>query len=120
VVVKTAIDGIAEFFWSKTMQLTRNSLSLRSDTMFGVCEALGQTFGISANWFRVAFAAAVIYNLELAAIAYLGIGVLVLIAHLVYPSRAVAPAETAPTSVQADDTVAVKAPAKAPVFAEAA
>ncbi len=106
------------------MQLTRNSLSLRSDTMFGVCEALGQDFGISANWFRISFAFAVIYNLEYAVLAYAAIGALVLLSRLVYPSRVVAE----PDSVTASETktdktetpVAVQVPVKAEVLAEAA
>lgn len=102
------------------MQISRNSLSLRSDTMFGVCEALGQDLGISANWFRIAFAAGVIFNLEYAVLAYVGIGALVLVSRLVYPSRAVAETEATPVVLQAEMPVAVPAPAKAPVLAEAA
>lgn len=101
------------------MQFTRNSLSLRSDTMFGVCEALGQDFGISANWFRVAFAFAVIYNLEYAVLAYAAVGALVLLSRLVYPSRAVAEAETGHEVVTVAPA-ATEAPVKAPVLAEAA
>lgn len=104
------------------MQFTRNSLSLRSDTMFGVCEALGQDFGISANWFRVGFAFAVIYNLEYAAIAYAGVGALVLLSRLVYPGRAVAETDTdTDTAHEAAEAVApAKAPVETPVLAEAA
>jgi len=106
------------------MQFTRNSLSLRSDTLFGVCEALGQDFGINANWFRVAFAFAVIYNLEYAVLAYACVGALVLLSRIIYPSRAVAEAETGHDAVETAAPVAaeapVKAPAKAPVLAEAA
>lgn len=100
------------------MQFSRNSLSLRSDTMFGVCEALGQDLGISANWFRIAFAVGVIFNLEYAVLAYIGVGALVLVSRLVYPSRAVAETETTPVVIQSD--APVPASAKAPVFAEAA
>ncbi len=35
-------NGSAAEIWSKTMQISRNSLSFRSDTMFGIWEALGQ------------------------------------------------------------------------------
>ncbi|MBO9582166.1 MAG: PspC domain-containing protein [Sphingobium sp.] len=98
------------------MQFTRNSLSLRSDTMFGVCEALGQDFGVSANWFRVAFAFAVIYNLEYAVLAYAAVGALVLLSRLIYPSRAVAEAEPAHDAVETAAPVA----AEAPLLAEAA
>ena len=104
------------------MQFTRNSLSLRSDTMFGVCEALGQDFGISANWFRVGFAFAVIYNLEYAALAYAGIGALVLLSRLIYPGRAVAEADTAHEEAHeaVEAVVPARAPVEAPVLAEAA
>jgi phage shock protein PspC (stress-responsive transcriptional regulator) len=86
--------------------------------MFGVCEALGQDLGISANWFRIAFAAGVIFNLEYALLAYAGIGALVLVSRLVYPNRAVAETETTPVVIQSD--APAPASAKAPVFAEAA
>jgi phage shock protein PspC (stress-responsive transcriptional regulator) len=102
------------------MQFSRNSLSRRSDTMFGVCEALGQDLGISANWFRIAFAAGVIFNLEYAVLAYVGVGALVLVSRLVYPSRAVVEAEATPVMIQDETPVAIKAPAKTPVLAEAA
>lgn len=104
------------------MQFTRNSLSLRSDTMFGVCEALGQDFGISANWFRVGFAFAVIYNLEYAALAYAGIGALVLLSRLIYPGRAVAEVDTAHEEAHeaVEAVVPARAPVEAPVLAEAA
>jgi phage shock protein PspC (stress-responsive transcriptional regulator) len=89
--------------------------------MFGVCEALGRTLGISPNWFRVAFAAAVIFNLEYAVAAYAAIGALVLIAHLVHPGRKVAAVDAvaAPAQIEASAPVA-EAPAKVALFAEAA
>ena len=31
------------------------NLLLRNDTILGVCEALGQDFGINPTWLRVAF-----------------------------------------------------------------
>ena len=102
------------------MQLSRNSLSLRSDTMFGVCEALGQDLGINANWFRVAFAAAVIFNLEYALLAYVGIGALVLVSRLVYPGRAVAETEATDVAIQADAPAVVQAPAESRILAKAA
>lgn len=97
------------------MQFIRNSLFARSDTIFGVCQALGQDFGVSPTWFRVAFAAAVIFNLEYAVIAYFSLGALVLVSHLAFRSPAAAePAavETAPVAVKADEPVAVAPVAK--------
>jgi phage shock protein C len=113
---KAADERIAAEIWSKIMQFSRNSLSLRSDTMFGVCEALGQDFGISANWFRIAFAAGVIFNLEYALLAYAGIGALVLVSRLVFPGRVVAEADATPVVIQAETPAAVQTP----VLAEAA
>ncbi len=86
--------------------------------MFGVCEALGQDLGISANWFRIAFAAGVIFNLEYAVLAYVGIGALVLVSRLVYPGRAVA--EATPNMIQDETPAAVKAQVQIPALAEAA
>jgi phage shock protein PspC (stress-responsive transcriptional regulator) len=91
------VERIGPPIWSKSMQNIQSSLIARSDTLFGVCEALGEDFGISANWFRLAFAAGVIFNLEYAVAAYAGVGVLVAISRFVFPrTRAATPVEAAP------------------------
>jgi len=118
---QAAAGQSATEFWSKTMQFISNSLFSRSDTIFGVCQALGQDLGINANWFRVAFATAVVFNLEYALIAYFGIGALVMISHLVFRSPVAAePAavETAPAAIE--EPVAAQAPARRAELAEAA
>lgn len=97
------------------MQFVRNSLFTRSTTMFGVCEALGQDFGVSPTWFRVAFAFAVIYNIEAAVLAYVAAGALVLISRLLHPNPVIA-AEAEPV---ATDAVATEKPAET-VLAHAA
>lgn len=112
------------------MQFIRNSLFARSDTIFGVCQALGQDFGISPNWFRVAFASAVVFNLEYAVIAYAAVGALVLVSRIVMPGRAVeeapavftaAPAEAAKVeAAKVEAPVEAKLPAQAPAMAQAA
>jgi phage shock protein PspC (stress-responsive transcriptional regulator) len=92
------------------MQNIKSSLIARSDTLFGVCEALGTDFGISPNWLRIAFAAAVIYNLEYAIGAYLAVGLVVAITRFFYPSprpAAVAPAGPAETVADAPELEAV-------------
>ncbi len=85
------------------MQFVRESLFARSTTIFGVCEALGEDFGISPTWFRVAFAAGVIYNLEYSFAAYAVAGALVLLSRLAYPARRAAKpaAETVAPAVAA-------------------
>ncbi|QDP18510.1 PspC domain-containing protein [Sphingomonas xanthus] len=52
-------------------------LPLRNDTILGICEALGQDFGINANWLRLAFIAPLFW-MPMASIGlYLGLGVIV-------------------------------------------
>ncbi len=108
------------------MQFISNSLFSRSDTIFGVCQALGQDLGISPTWFRVAFAAAVIFNLEYAVIAYFALGAIVLVSHLLVRGPAAAEqaaVEIAPVAIQAEEPVAApvaQAPAQRAELAEAA
>jgi len=102
--------------WSKSMQKVHgSSLLSRSDTMFGVCQGLGEDFGFNPNWLRVAFALMVVFNVGLALSAYAAAGVLVLVSRLVYPDRrkAVAPVEQAAEPVVATQDAA-------PVTVEAA
>jgi phage shock protein PspC (stress-responsive transcriptional regulator) len=70
--------------WSKSMQKYEPSLFARSDTMFGVCQALGEDFGVSPTWFRIGFASAVIFNVELAIGAYVAVGLVVAMIRLLY------------------------------------
>lgn len=62
----------------------------RSDTLLGVCEALGQDLGFNAQWLRIALAVGVFWNLEVMAAAYLGLGVAVWVARWLTPARVVA------------------------------
>ena len=64
------------------------SLFARHDTFFGVCEALGQDFGFNANWLRLTIAVGLLLNPVAAVAAYVGMGAVVLVARLVFPSRA--------------------------------
>ena len=86
------------------------NLLLRGDTILGVCEALGQDFGISPTWFRVAFCAPIFWNPVLVISAYLGIGVLVAASRFAFPDRTVAvhtgaPARPASASTAAGEKV---------------
>ena len=38
------------------------SVFARDDTMFGVCEALGQDFGFSPNWLRALMGVGLLFN----------------------------------------------------------
>lgn len=84
----------------------RTNLMLRSDTILGVCEAIGQDFGFNPNWLRVAFCAPVFLNPVLAISAYAGLGVLVAATRFAFPDRTVAVVEgDKPAIIQSTATV---------------
>ena len=59
----------------------------RSDTLLGVCEALGQDLGVNATWLRVMFAVGVLWSPVVMIATYLGLGVVVAVARAVTPVR---------------------------------
>ena len=61
------------------------ALPLRSDTMLGICEALGQDFGFHANWLRLALGSIVLFSPMAAFGIYLGLGIIVAFSRLVAP-----------------------------------
>ncbi len=63
------------------------TLFARSDTFFGVCEAIGQDFGFNPNWLRVAFAVPLIYSPVLAIAAYIVVGLIVAASHFAFPRK---------------------------------
>lgn len=66
---------------------SKTNLVLRNDTILGVCEALGQDFGIHPNWLRLAFCAPIYWNAGLVLGVYLGLGVLVAATRFAFPDR---------------------------------
>lgn len=87
---------------------TEANLFTRDDTLFGVCEALGQDFGINPNYIRVAFATGLLFNAGLVFAAYIVIGLVVAATRWISPSRAAAKQEAAAKPV-------ATAPAEAPI-----
>jgi phage shock protein PspC (stress-responsive transcriptional regulator) len=65
---------------------TQPSLFARSDTLFGVCEGIGQDFGFNPDFLRVALAVAVVFNPQLAFGAYILLAAAVLLTRLVFPN----------------------------------
>ena len=61
------------------------ALPLRSHTIFGVCEAIGEDFGFNPVWLRVPLAAIVVYSPMMAIGAYFALGAAVLLSRLVFP-----------------------------------
>ena len=75
-------------------------LPLRPHNIFGVCEALGEDFGINPLWIRVPFAASVLVSPLWAVVAYLALGLVVLGSRLLFPKqKSVKAAETKVESV---------------------
>src|SRR5688500_6059718 len=52
-------------------------LPLRSDTILGVCEAIGQDFGFNPTYLRLAFIAPLFFAPVVTIVAYFGIGAVV-------------------------------------------
>ena len=78
------------------------SLPLRSDTILGVCEAIGQDFGINPTYLRLAFAVLFYVNPVMVFATYLALGVGVALARWLYPvptAASVRPAEPPPAPV---------------------
>ena len=61
------------------------ALPLRSHTILGVCEAIGEDFGFNPVLLRVPLAAIVLWSPLMAVGIYLAIGVVVLASRLLFP-----------------------------------
>jgi len=61
------------------------TLPLRSHTILGVCEAIGEDFGFNPVLLRVPFAASVLYSPLMAIGAYFAVGAVVLASRLLFP-----------------------------------
>ena len=62
------------------------SLPLRAHTILGVCEALGEDFGFNPVFLRIPLAACVIWSPAIAFGTYFGLGALVLLSRLLFPT----------------------------------
>ena len=81
-------------------------LPLRNDTLLGVCEAIGQDFGINAIWLRLAFIAPLFFAPVLTIGAYLGLGLLVAASRYFFPRNK---AVEAPMLVASNPPAAISA-----------
>lgn len=82
-------------------------LPLRAHTILGVCEALGEDFGINPLWFRVPFGASVLISPLWAVVGYLALGIVVLGSRLIAPNSRTLSAtiqETVPANSANDET----------------
>ncbi|MFL6843829.1 MAG: PspC domain-containing protein [Allosphingosinicella sp.] len=76
--------------------MSSSNIFTRDDTLFGVCQALGEDLGFNPNWLRVALAATVLWNPVAVLGIYAALGILVVFTRWIAPTpRATAPAEAA-------------------------
>jgi phage shock protein C len=61
------------------------ALPLRSHTILGVCEAIGEDFGFNPVFLRIPLATSVIWNPLIAISTYFGLGAIVLASRLLFP-----------------------------------
>jgi len=66
-------------------QDTNVALPMRSHTIFGVCEGIGEDFGFNPVWLRVPFAASVLISPTYAILAYFALGLVVMASRLLFP-----------------------------------
>jgi phage shock protein PspC (stress-responsive transcriptional regulator) len=81
------------------------NLILRDDTVLGVCQALGEDFGVSPVWLRVVAATLLLWNPQAVIAGYLVLGVVVLASRLLFPR---------PRAAKAAEAVEAPAPAVEP------
>jgi phage shock protein PspC (stress-responsive transcriptional regulator) len=88
-----------------TDQDRQPALPLRSHTIFGVCEGIGEDFGFNPVFLRIPLATAVIWNPLIAFGTYFALGLVVLTSRLIFPDRrtTVADASAQPVAAQAND-----------------
>lgn len=79
------------------MTSARSNLFTRDDTFFGVCEGLGEDLRVNADLLRLGFALALFFSPVLTVATYAGLGVILLVARLVFPVRRTAPAQEVTT-----------------------
>lgn len=78
-------------------QETQAALPLRSHTILGVCEAIGEDFGFNPTFLRVPLAAMVLWSPMWAIAAYLGLGAIVFASRLLAPAKTVDGVSSAPS-----------------------
>ena len=94
------------------MQAAQTSPFARSDTLLGVCQAIGDDFGFNPIWLRLAFALPLMFFPVAVFSAYLGLGVVVMLSRLLVrgprrkkaaPEHVEAQHEAAPAEAKTED-----------------
>ena len=85
------------------------ALPLRSHTILGVCEAIGEDFGFNPVFLRVPLAASVIWNPVVALGTYFALGALVLASRLLFPRTREAQVVSKPVEAENEQIELAKA-----------
>ncbi len=86
------------------MQNASSRLFDRPDTLFGVCEGIGQDFGFNPLYLRIVLGVSLLWNPVAVVIAYVVLGAAVLVSRLIVPVKsAVQDAVVATPSVEAEN-----------------
>lgn len=72
------------------MTNANSKLLTRGDTFLGVCEGLGEEFGVNSTWFRVAFLGLLFWNWQVALAIYPAVAVMIYAVRWLMPTRRVA------------------------------
>ena len=101
------------------MSSVRPSLWNRPDTLFGVCEGLGQDFGFNPIFLRIALAASILLDPKIAIGTYFALGLLVAASRILFPNQVVASSKEAGLAVDAPSDL-IKQDVDQPELAQAA
>lgn len=86
--------------------MSQPSTFARSDTLLGVCEALGEDLGFNPLWLRIALAIGLLWNPVAIVGGYLALGAAVAAARWLTPVRAAATVAATPPVGENDDAPA--------------
>ena len=78
------------------------TLFRRTDTFFGVCQALGDDFGLDPNWLRVGLALPLLFNPAMSFAAYGVLALAVMASRLLVPATKRSAATAAPVAISTD------------------
>jgi phage shock protein C len=90
-------------------QVNQVALPLRSHTILGVCEGIGEDFGFNPTFLRVPLAAMVVYSPMIAIGTYLALGLVVLASRLIFPKAKTVSVSTESHAVANEDREFAKA-----------
>jgi phage shock protein C len=89
--------------WKMDAQDNQVALPMRSHTILGVCEAIGEDFGFNPTFLRIPFAASMLLSPTWGIATYLVLGLVVLGSRLLFPRSGAATAAAVETAAPANE-----------------